>query len=72
MKLYDVDICLCLSIRLLGLQNCWHFNIASLIEHVLFAITKSWRISPSALRSRGLIALEQDKIDNLKHASILS
>ena len=43
---------------------------------VLFAITKSWRISQSALRPLRLIAFqlkqEQDKIDNPKHPKTLA
>ena len=46
------------------------------IGHVLFAITMSCRISHSARGSLRLMAFrskqEQDKIDNPKHASILS
>ena len=43
---------------------------------VLFTITKSWRISQSALRSLKLIAFqlaqEQDKIDNPNHSKTLA
>ena len=46
------------------------------LGHVLFAMTKSWRIRLSALRSLGLIAFqlitEQGKIGSSKYASILS
>ena len=46
------------------------------VGHVLFAITKPCRISQLACRSLRLMAFqlkqEQGKIDNAKHASILS
>ena len=46
------------------------------IGHALFVITKSWQISQLACMSLRLMAFqlkqEQDKINNPKHASILS